>query len=136
MTTSTDAQVRLRSTIADEAIAAVNVARARRSITPALTLENYRDEAYRQILIDLRAKDIFPADITRPDDLIDAEASLTIALACEAASQRGQSQQQTTVDLFAQEALRWREMYSRAIAKASPVDGLKGHGVTFRWERG
>lgn len=137
MTTySTDAQVQLRSSFASEALAAVNAARARRSES-ATTLEAYRDEAKRQILVALRSREpsITAADITRPDDLIESEVCLTLALLCESATQRGQSQQQTTVDLFGQEAARWRERYALALAAASPVDGVRGTGRGFSWGR-
>jgi len=139
-TTATDAQVRLRSPLADEALAAINAARARRvavdSIArPALTLESFRDEAYRQILIVLRGRDITAADITRPDDLTEPEVCLTVALLCEAASQRGVSASQSTADLFGQEAVRWRGYYDRSISTAAPIDGRRGTARRFSWGR-
>lgn len=142
MTTATDAQVRLRAPIADEALAAINAARVRRVAVDsiaraALTIEDFRDEAYRQILVALRSREpsITAADITRPDDLIEAEVCLTVALLCEATSQRGASANQQTVDVFGQEAVRWRAYYVTALAAASPVDGVRGQGRSFSWGR-
>ena len=105
---------------------------------PALTLETYRDEAYRQILIALLSREpsITTEDITRPAALIESEVCLTVALLCEAASQKGASTTQQALDLFGQEALRWRSMYDRAISAASPVDGIRGTGRSFGWGRG
>ena len=143
MTTATDAQVRLRAPIADEALAAINAARVRRVAVdaiarPALTIESYRDEAYRQILIALLSREpsITTSDITRPDALTESEVCLTVALLCEAASQKGASTTQQALDLFGQEALRWRAMYDRAISAASPIDGVRGTGRSFTWGRG
>jgi len=141
MTTATDAQVRLRAPIADEAMAAINAARVRRvavdSIArPPLALSDFRDEAYRQILVALRNRDVTPDMITRPDDLRESEVCLTVALLCEATSQRGASAQQQTTDLFGQEAVRWRLAYDAAISAAAPTLGLRGGGRSFTWSRG
>lgn len=135
-TYATDAQIQLRSSFGSDALAAINAARARRSES-ATTLDAYRVEAQRQILVALRSRDpsILPEDITRPDDLIESEVCLSLALLCEAATQKGASRDQTTVDLFGQEAARWRERYDLAIAQASPVDGIRGVGRSFAWSR-
>lgn len=135
-TYATDAQIQLRSSFGSDALAAVNAARSRRSES-ATTLDAYRVEAQRQILVALRSREpaVLAADITRPDDLIESEVCLALALLCEAATQRGQSREQTTVDLFGQEAARWRERYAIAIAAASPIDGVRGVGRSFGWSR-
>ncbi len=129
MTTSTDAQLRTRTHLADEALAAVNVARTRRSATAA-TFTEYRDEAYRLILIALRSREpaILPADITRPDDLIDAECAMLCVLLFTAASSKPD-------DVFALAAAEWRARYDRALAAASPIDGVRGVGRSFGWSR-
>lgn len=136
MTTSTDAQLRTRTHLADEALVAINVARARRAAAaptqtiPAATFTEYRDEAYRLILIALRSREtaVLPEDITRPDDLIDAECALLCVLLFTAASSRPD-------DVFALAAVEWRARYDRAIAAASPIDGVRGVGRSFSWNR-
>lgn len=130
MTTSTDAQLRTRSHLCDEALAAINAQRTRRSITPAATLDEFRDEAYRLILISLRGRSpsISGEDISRPDDLIDAECACTLWLLYTAASSRPD-------DVFALNAATWHARYTSALASASPVDDTRGTGRSFGWSR-
>lgn len=139
-TFATDAQLRTRSTLADEALVAINARRTVRTAAGAVpaTFDEYRGEAQRQILVALRNREpsVTEADITRPDDLIESECCLTMALLCEAATQRGTTSQQQTPDLFGQEALRWRGLYEIALAAASPIDGVRGRGASFPWSRG
>lgn len=129
MTTSTDAQLRTYSHLADEALVAVNARRTARSATAA-TLAEYRAEAYRRILIALRSRDpaILPEHITRPDDLVEAECAGILALLCAAASSKPD-------DVFALAAATWQARYEAALAAASPIDGVRGEGRSFRWSR-
>lgn len=139
MTTyATDDQVNVRSAFGAVALAAINRVRGALTVPlAALALSDYRAEAQRQILVALRSREpsVLPEDITRPDDLIESEVCLTLALLCEAATQKGASRDQTAVDLFGQEAERWRERYVAALAAASPVDGVRGTGRGFSWSR-
>tara|TARA_R110000868_G_scaffold187446_1_gene429971 strand:- start:318 stop:710 length:393 start_codon:yes stop_codon:yes gene_type:complete len=130
MAVSTDAQLRTRSHLCDEALAAINAQRTRRSLTAA-TLTEFRSEAYRLILIALRSREpsIEAADITRPDDLIDAECAGTLALLFGAASSRSD-------DVFALAAAWWQARHDSALASASPIDGVRGTGRSFSWSRG
>lgn len=129
MTTSTDAQLRTYSHLADEALVAINARRTARSATAA-TLAEYRAESYRRILIALRSREpsIDAADITRPDDLVEAECAGILALMCAAASAKPD-------DLFALAATTWQARYEAALAAASPIDGVRGEGRSFRWSR-
>ena len=129
MAVSTDTQLRTRTHLADEALAAVNVQRARRSATAA-TFDEFRDEAYRQILVDLRGREppILPEMITRPADLIAAECALTLLLLLTAARSKPD-------DVFGLAAESWRAEYAAAIAKASPIYGVRGQGRSFVWSR-
>lgn len=132
MTTSTDAQLRTRSHLADEALVAINARRTARVSAGAVaaTFDEYRDEAYRLILVALRSREpsIDAADITRPDDLIEAECALTLAMLFEAAASKPD-------DLFALAAATWRTRYESALAAASPVDGVRGVGCSVPWSR-
>lgn len=133
MTTSTDAQLRTRTHLADEALVAINVRRTARSAAgaTAATFAEYREEAYRLILIDLRNREpsILPESITRPDDLIDAECARLLVLLFSAASSKPD-------DVFALAAAEWQRRYTAAIDAASPVDGVRGTGRGFTWSRG
>ena len=136
-TYSTDAEVRLRSTLADPALAAVNVARARQSLA-ALALDDFRVSAQAEILRALRRRGIEASDITRPDDLQPAECALAVALLCEAAAQRPASSAASgaPLDVYAQNAEHWRRVYDTEVERASPIDSLKGTGRGFAWSRG
>lgn len=133
MTTSTDAQLRTRSHLADEALVAINARRTARASAGAVaaTFDEYRDEAYRLILIALRSREpsIEADDITRPDDLIDAECALTLAMLFGAAASKPD-------DVFALAAAWWQARYDSALASASPIDGVRGTGRSFSWSRG
>lgn len=137
-TYSTDDDVRgpCGSVLADEALAAINAARSRRSLS-ATTLETYRTEAQRQILIVLRLRGILETDISRPSDLLASEVALTIALLCESLLQHAPTRAvpNATADTFAQGASYWRERYETLIAAASPIDGRRGAGRSFAWNR-
>ena len=137
-TYSTDADVRgpCGSVLADEALRAVNAARATRSLD-ATTLDAYRVEAKRQILIALRLRGILDVDISRPADLLAPEVALTIALLCESLLQHVPTGRvpNATADTYAQGAAYWRERYDALYAAASPLDGQRGAGRSFRWDR-
>ena len=137
-TYSTDADVRgpCGSVLADEALRAVNAARATRSLD-ATTLDAYRVEAKRQILIALRLRGILDVDISRPADLLAPEVALTIALLCESLLQHVASPRApaATSDTYAQGAAYWRARYDMLIAAASPIDGQRGAGRSFAWDR-
>ena len=137
-TYSTDTDVRgpCGSVLADEALRAVNAARATRSLD-ATTLDAYRVEAQRQILIALRLRGILDVDITRPADLLAPEVALTIALLCESLLQHVPTGRapNATADTYAQGAAYWREKHDKLIAAASPIDGQRGAGRSFRWDR-
>jgi len=129
VTTSTDAQLRTYSHLADEALVAINARRTARSATAA-TLAEYRAESYRRILIALRSREpsISEADITRPDDLIEAECAGIVWLICAAASSKPD-------DMFGLAAVTWQARYDAALSAASPIDGVRGQGRSFGWER-
>lgn len=137
-TYSTDDDVRgpCGSVLADQALVAVNAARAKLSQS-ATTIDAYRVEAQRQILIALRLRGILSTDITRPADLLAPEVALTIALLCESLLQHVATRTQTnaTADTFAQGAAYWRERYAALIDAASPIDGQRGGGRSFTWDR-
>lgn len=131
-TYATDAQVKLRAPLVVPALIA-----ATPSGGTAPTLDDYRVEAQRQLLLALRAKGIESTDITREDDLREPEVCLTAALVFEAACQlRARGQQGITPDLYASQAEFWRALYRDAIDAAAPVDGIKSEGPTFEWLRG
>lgn len=138
MTYSTDSDVRgpCGSVLADQALAAINAARARLS-QDATTLEVYRTEAQRQILIALRLRGILSEDISRPGDLLAPEVALTIALLCESLLQHvaTRTAPNATADTYAQGAAYWRERYTALIAAASPIDGQRGAGRSISWDR-
>lgn len=137
-TYSTDADVRgpCGSVLADEALRAINAARANRSLD-ATTLDAYRVEAQRQILIALRLRGILDVDISRPADLLAPEVALTIALLCESLLQHTPSKgaPAATADTYAQGAAYWRARYDMLIAAAAPIDGQRGAGRSFSWDR-
>ena len=135
MSYSTDAAVRLRSTLAAPALASVNRARVASSLA-ATTIEAFRDLADAEILRRLRRRGIAAEDITRPDDLATASEAYTLTLLFEAATQRAATAASPQLDLFAQNATAWRAEWEREIAAASPIDGRKGTGASFSWERG
>lgn len=134
-TWSTDAQVYDRSPLAASALAAVNATLTAASQSTT-TLDAYRVEAQRQILIALRAKGIYDqTQVSRGTDLQEPEVCLALALLYEAAAQRvnprGGAQ-----DLFAQNAFYWRERYVPALAAAAPISGQRTAGSSFSWGRG
>ena len=131
---STDAQVQARTPLADEAVAAVNAARARRSLT-ARTLSDWRVDAQTEIDRVLLRRGITAEMVSRPDDLIPSEVALVLTLLCEAATQLPSVTAAGRVDLFAQNAVFWRETYTREIEAASPILGVKGSGRSFAWSR-
>lgn len=133
-TYSTDAQVYTRSPLAGKGLARVNAERADLSLA-ALTLDDYRVEASRVMLLDLAAAGIALADITDTTALLDPEVCLTLALVFEAATIR-QDEQQGPVDVFAGQAKRWRAAYDATLAKARPVEGVRSVGSSFSWDRG
>lgn len=137
-TYSTDDDVRgpCGSVLADQALVAVNTARAKLS-QAATTLDAYRVEAQRQILITLRLRGILDTDISRPADLLAPEVALTIALLCESLLQHAPTRAvpNATADTFAQGAAYWRARYNVLIAAASPIDGRRGAGRSFSWDR-
>ena len=87
-TYSTDAQVYARSPLAASALSAVNATLTAASQSPT-TLDAYRVEAQRQILLYLRGQGITAqSQVTRPEDLQEPEIALALALLYEAAAQR------------------------------------------------
>ena len=137
-TFATDDDVRgpCGSLLADQALVAINAARAKLSQS-ATSIDTYRVEAKRQILIALRLRGIAEADISRAADLLAPEVALTIALLCESLLQHTPSRgaPNATADTFAQGAAYWRERYSALIDAASPIDGRRGEGRSFSWSR-
>jgi len=134
-TYATDAQVYDRSPLAASALAAVN-ATLTAGGQSTTTLDAYRVEAKRQILIALRLKGILTeAQISRPADLQEPEICLALALLYEASAQRV-NPRAGAQDLFAQNALLWRDTYVRSLAAAAPVSGVKPAGRSFSWGRG
>jgi hypothetical protein len=134
-TWSTDAQVYARSPLAASALAAVNA-----TLTvggqATTSLNAYRVEAQRQILIALRPRGITDeTQVSRPEDLQEPEICLALALLFEASGQRV-NPRQGAQDLFAQNAILWRETYKNALAAAAPVDGVRSVGSSFSWGRG
>lgn len=134
-TWSTDAQVYDRSPLAASALAGVNASLTAAS-QAATTLDAYRVEAQRQILIHLRSRGITDvAQITRTADLQEPEIALALALLYEAAAQRV-NPRGGTLDLFAQQAVLWRASYRESIATAAPINGVRSTGSSFTWGRG
>lgn len=134
-TWSTDPQVYDRSPLAASALAAVNAALTAGGQSTT-TLDAYRVEAQRQILIYLRNRGLNnTALITRTTDLQEPEIALALALLYEAAAQRV-NPRQGQIDLFAQNALQWRAYYKESVAIAAPTAGIRSPGCSFSWGRG
>lgn len=145
MTTySTDTQVTMRCPAVVAALSGINRSNAAATgATPTqsistLSLADYRAEAQRQLLQALLARGIPSADITRPDDLVEPEVCLTVALVFEAATV---ARVQPTAglskaDLYESQGAFWRGLYDSAISTATPIDNVKSDGPTFRWDRG
>ena len=134
-TYSTDAQVYARSPLAASALSAVNATLTAASQSPT-TLDAYRVEAQRQILLYLRGQGITAqSQVTRPEDLQEPEIALALALLYEAAAQRV-NPRAGTIDIFAQNAIYWRDEYKRTIAAAAPISGVRALGKSFTWGRG
>ena len=136
-TYSTDAQVYLRGgPIAKAALDTINVWRTAMSLA-SVAIDDYRVEAQRQILVDLRNRGIDQSDISREDDLREPEVALTMALLCEAAQQRViAARGQTQPELYAQQADWWRQTYRASIEAAAPIDDVRPVGRSFEWFRG
>lgn len=134
-TYSDDDAVKLRSTLAAPALAAVNVARAAAGDDPA-TLDAYRVLAQGIVHQRLAARGVPSASINNPDGLTAAEAAFTLHLLFKAAAQRPNPRNPGAVDLYAQNAELWAGTAEVEMAAAVPVLNLRPTGRTFSWGRG
>lgn len=135
-TYATDAQVATYAPIVLSALDALNATLGAKSYSTT-TLDAMRVEAQRLILIDLRAKGIESADVTRSADLLRAEVCKTAHLLCSAVKQRStQARGAGQPEVYAQEAEFWDAEYRREIERAAPVDGIRSTGASFTWDRG
>lgn len=130
----TDEDVYLRAPLAGDALARVNTLRAARSVT-ATTVDAYRVEARRQVLLALSARGVAESEIAVQSALLDPEAHLAAALLFEAASVRTDAVQ-GMVDVFSSQATLHRARYAESIAAAQPLgEGLLPRGRVFAWGR-
>jgi len=134
-TFTTDEQVKLRSPLVSAAVSAINAALVAAGDT-ATSLDAYRVEAQRQILEAFAAQGIVAAQVTNAEGVREAEVTLALALVFEAAMQRPNPRNPGAVDLYAQNAERWRVAAEAALAKARPVAYQRPHGGSFEWGRG
>lgn len=132
-TWATDADCYDASALAYTAQIAYSVARVDQSRSAVTDLDVQRVEAKRLITARLRQRGIRSEDIDRSSDLKRSEVCLALALLFEAVGQHDPSGQ---ADVYAQQAVLWRERYEQEFAVAAPVDGVRADGASFEWGRG
>lgn len=133
-TWSADADVYFRAPLVGDALTRVNSLRTRASVA-VTTVDAYRVEAQRQILVALAGRGIAEADISYTAALLDPEALLAAALLFEAAAIRDDAVA-GQVDVFSAQARTYRARFNTSLAAANPLGStLRPTGRSFSWGR-
>jgi len=132
MVWATTATINARSTLASVALAAYSAAAVARSESAVTDYDDFITDAHAQVIEALRQRGISESDVSYTTGVARAETSLVLALLFESVQQFARD---GSGDVYAQQAKFYRADFEREMARAQPIDGVKGAGSTFSWGR-
>lgn len=133
MVWATTATIDLRCTLARTALSALSAAAVARGDAAITDYDDWITDAHAQVVEALRQRGIEETSVSYTTGVTRAETDLALALMFEAVQQFARD---GSGDVYAQQAVFYRASYDREMARAQPIDGVKGSGSTFAWGRG
>lgn len=133
MVWATTTTVDARSVAARGALTAFSAAAVARGDAAVTDYDDFITAAHGQVVEVLAQRGITEASVSSTAGVTRAETDLALALLFESVQQIAR---EGTGDQFAQQAAFFRDSFEREIARAQPIDDVRGTGRGFGWGRG
>jgi hypothetical protein len=133
MVWATTATVDARSVSARGALSAFSAAAVERGGSAVTNYDTFIADAHGQIVEILAQRGISETAVSSTAGVTRAETDLVLALLFESVQQIAR---EGTGDQFAQQAAFFRASFESEIARAQPINNVRGTGYGFGWGRG